>query len=475
MDHQSVVQLIRKSGNQVKMVVLSVSDDEARRLEPETTNSSSVGMDYYERRSVPVTVPTSKKMTDESGKEYVAFSICMASREIAPRRYREFDALSTNLKRQFSDFIFPKLPGKRPFALSDAQVDGRRRGLEDYLEKVCSAKVIFESDLMQDFLQLKGQNPQPGGGGRAGLVTEATAGQSSRGPAAEKKVQLRVLLPDKTVSTITVSEYWRTNEVYEELAEKIGLKENVRKFFTLFLRTGEGIDRKLQNNEFPHQVYLKEYTSSSGSDSCILLRKWLFSRTHEVLASSDSVALNLFYHQAVDDIGKGRIPCHGELAALKSFKAQGKKKEFLDLARSLPGYSTIVFPHCECDARKVGHVKVSLTLQQLVLQACSTDGEDELQSPSFSWDQITSYEADLEESAFTFLYTRGEGKDPRWVKVYSPFFRYMEECVDRINQEILWKQPDDVELTTKKTHTAGANPARSRAAKQQASITNDDL
>jgi hypothetical protein len=64
----------------------------------------------------------------------------------------------------------------------------------------------------------------------------------------------------------------------------------------------------------------------------------------------------------------------------------------------------------------------------------------QLQSPSFSWDQITSYEADLEESAFTFLYTRGEGKDPRWVKVYSPFFRYMEECVDRINQEILWKQ-----------------------------------
>ena len=43
------------------------------------------------------------------------------------------------------------------------------------------------------------------------------------------------------------------------------------------------------------------------------------------------------------------------------------------------------------------------------------------QSPSFTWDQISSYEADLEESAFTFLYTRGEGKEPRWVKVYSPF------------------------------------------------------
>ena len=43
------------------------------------------------------------------------------------------------------------------------------------------------------------------------------------------------------------------------------------------------------------------------------------------------------------------------------------------------------------------------------------------QSPSFSWDQITSYEADLEESTFTFLYGRGDGKEPRWVKVFSPY------------------------------------------------------
>ena len=102
MDHQSVVQLIRKSGNQVKMMVLSVSDEEARRLEPETNNTSAVGMDYYERRSVPVTVPTSKKMTDDAGKEYVAFSICMAGREVASRRYREFDALSTNVRPIFA-------------------------------------------------------------------------------------------------------------------------------------------------------------------------------------------------------------------------------------------------------------------------------------------------------------------------------------------------------------------------------------
>ena len=43
--------------------------------------------------------------------------------------------ISLQLKRQFSDFVFPKLPGKWLFSLSDVQVDTRRRGLEDYMDK----------------------------------------------------------------------------------------------------------------------------------------------------------------------------------------------------------------------------------------------------------------------------------------------------------------------------------------------------
>ena len=50
----------------------------------------------------------------------------------------------------------------------------------------------------------------------------------------------------------------------------------------------------------------------------------------------------------------------------------------MDLARSLPGYHAVIFPHCPCDARKVGHVKVAITLHQFTLQACTTEGEDEV-------------------------------------------------------------------------------------------------
>lgn len=52
----------------------------------------------------------------------------------------------------YSGFTFPKLPGKWPFTLSEQQLDARRRGLEQYLERVCAVRVIAESDAMQEFL-----------------------------------------------------------------------------------------------------------------------------------------------------------------------------------------------------------------------------------------------------------------------------------------------------------------------------------
>lgn len=460
-DHQSVVQLIRQSGNSVTMVVVSVTDEEARRLEPEGSSGMSA-MDYYERRSVPVSIPDTKKLTDEVGKEYVVYNIYMAGKQTASRRYREFDALHNNLKRQFNDFIFPKLPGKRPFALNDQQVDARRRGVEDYLDKVCSARVIFESDLMQDFLQLGKQNSAP---------SPAHATKATVASVTEKQVELRVVLPDRSTVTVTIQEFWRTPEVYQAVAQKVNLSKEATKFFNLFQRMEHDFDRRLQDNEFPHQLYLQKY--SAGGQSCILLRKWLFSRAQEVLANSDAVAVNLLYHQAVEDISKGKIQAGEHMPQLRMLKAQNKQQQYLDLARSLPDYGAIEFPHCSCDARKAGHVIVTIALKHLRLKACSTEGTPESQEHLFTWDMISNYEADLEEQAFTFRYSR-DGREPRWVRVYSPHYRYMEQCVDRINEELLWKQPEGTELQdVTPTHSAAQSTAKS--SRKIVSISNEDL
>ena len=97
-DHATVVSLIRNSGREVNLVVVSVSEEEARRLEPDggSSGGSMSAMDYFERRSVPVSIPDTRKAKD-SGKEYVLFNIYMANRLVVSRRYREFDALNSNV------------------------------------------------------------------------------------------------------------------------------------------------------------------------------------------------------------------------------------------------------------------------------------------------------------------------------------------------------------------------------------------
>lgn len=63
------------------------------------------------------------------------FNIHMAGRLLCERRYRQFAQLHSMLHQEFPDFGFPKMPGKRLFQLSEQQLDARRRGLEQYLEK----------------------------------------------------------------------------------------------------------------------------------------------------------------------------------------------------------------------------------------------------------------------------------------------------------------------------------------------------
>ena len=70
----------------------------------------------------------------------------------------------------------------------------------DLVYLVCSARVIFESDLMQDFL-----NPLGVENGR----------DSQALPPQDRKFNLRVLLPTRSVCTVSIRDNSRTAEVYE--------------------------------------------------------------------------------------------------------------------------------------------------------------------------------------------------------------------------------------------------------------------
>lgn len=54
--------------------------------------------------------------------------------------------------------------------------------------------------------------------------------------------------------------------------------------------------RKLAPNEFPHKLYVQNYTSAVPG-TCLTMRKWLFTTEEEVLLNDNQLAVTYFFHQ----------------------------------------------------------------------------------------------------------------------------------------------------------------------------------
>ncbi|KAK2182525.1 hypothetical protein NP493_352g06007 [Ridgeia piscesae] len=336
-------------------------------------------------------------------------------RHLCSRRYRDFDELHRHLKHEFPDFTFPKIPGKWLFQLSEQQLDTRRRGLEQYLEKVCSVRVIAESDIMQEFL--------------------AASDDEQENTNTVNDVELKVLLPDRSVVTVTVRKNSTTDQVFDAVVDKVDMPEEMTQYFALFETEDYTFERKLQSNEFPHNIYIQSY--GTATPTCIKLRRWLFSMNRERHVCGDQQMLNYFFWQAVDDVGRGQIKPADRLYELKALQEQEKKVEYLALVRQLEGYGELSFPHCGCDSRKEGHVIPVVSFDSFKLHACKEDGSLESQVIEFPWTGIQQYETDDEGMSFNFEFIR-TGKKPRWVKIFSSYFVYLYECFERIKTELSW-------------------------------------
>uniref|UniRef100_A0AAR2JUC6 Sorting nexin 27b n=1 Tax=Pygocentrus nattereri TaxID=42514 RepID=A0AAR2JUC6_PYGNA len=362
--HKQVVDLIRAGERELVLAVLSVPQPETDSLDPGDDGSAQSCYDYSDKQAVPISVPTYKHV-EQNGEKFVVYNVYMAGRQLCSKRYREFAILHQNLKREFATFTFPKLPGKWPFSLSEQQLDARRRGLEEYLERVCSVRVIGESDIMQEFLSESDENYN---------------GVSD--------VELRIAMPDKTTVTVRVRKNCTTDQVYQAVVMKVGMDSITASYFALFEVINHSFVRKLAPNEFPHKLYVQNYTSAIPG-TCLTLRKWLFTTEEEILLNDNELAINYCFHQALDDVKKGFI------------KAEEKSYQLQKLA----------------EQRKI-------SMNQVI---------------AFEWGEMQRWDTDEEGMAFCFEYARGE-KKPRWVKIFTPYFNYMHECFERVFCELKWRK-----------------------------------
>ncbi|XP_074979056.1 sorting nexin-27 isoform X1 [Caretta caretta] len=412
--HKQVVDLIRAGEKELILTVLSVPPHEADNLDPSDDSLGQSFYDYTEKQAVPISIPTYKHV-EQNGEKFVVYNVYMAGRQLCSKRYREFAILHQNLKREFANFTFPRLPGKWPFSLSEQQLDARRRGLEEYLEKVCSIRVIGESDIMQEFLSESDENYN---------------GVSD--------VELRVALPDTTTVTVRVKKNSTTDQVYQAVAAKVGMDSTTANYFALFEVINHSFVRKLAPNEFPHKLYVQNYTSAVPG-TCLTIRKWLFTTEEEALLNDNDLAVTYFFHQAVDDVKKGCIKAEEKSYQLQKLSEQKKMVMYLNMLRTCEGYNEIIFPHCSCDSRRKGHVITAISIKHFKLHACTEEGQLENQVIAFEWDEMQRWDTDEEGMAFCFEYARGE-KKPRWVKIFTPYFNYMHECFERVFCELKWRK-----------------------------------
>ncbi|XP_038221313.1 sorting nexin-27 isoform X2 [Zerene cesonia] len=426
--HKQVVDLIKSGGDCLTLTVISVTPKEAERLEPCDDGSAPIGViggaansratvyqryDYTDKRSLPVSIPDYRVVMERStGRSYVAFNVHMAGRHLCSRRYREFAALHQILRKEFIGFNFPKLPGKWPFTLSEQQLDARRRGLEQYLEKVCAVRVIAESDAVQEFLTDSddSSNPSP--------------------------VDLKVLLPDKAVVTVSVLKSTNADDVYRAVCEKIGLSASVQKYFYLFEIVEYNFERKLQPNECPHSLYIQNY--STASSSCLALRKWLFNPQIELsVVEEDPKAAEFIFWQAVEDVNRGVCCAGARLYQLKALQDVRRARDYLALARSLPGYGHVAFPPPAAPPAPAPPAPHPLALGWAGLQLGGAGGAGGGEE-RVAWREVVSWRADDEAGAAALLYRRERRERPRALLLHTPYYQFLCNCMDRIAEEAKW-------------------------------------
>ena len=97
------------------------------------------------------------------------------------------------------------------FSLTEHQLDSRRRGLESYLERTCSIRVIVDHPAMREFL---------------------TDNESENATLPE--VELKIMLPNQSCFTINIKRNQQTSEVLLILLQHLQIPTKLARHFGIF-------------------------------------------------------------------------------------------------------------------------------------------------------------------------------------------------------------------------------------------------
>ena len=413
--HSKVIELIKSNPNKLRMVLMSVPPKENERLDGESVSYCSE--DEFDLHKVDVTIP-SMSQKEENGKIVVYYNVYIDGKFLCSHRYKAFHDLQVDLRNKFYQFEFPKFPGKWPFQLSQSQLEKRHKELEQWVIQVCSVSQLFNHFYLQDFL---------------GLVNDKNndkADISSVGSKSEPdNADIKVFLPDKSSVCVNIPTDSYVKKLNEAVCNKIGISQETSGYFTVFKSSEtDDFEVPLTLSEKPLELHVQNYNESGTLK--FTFKKFIFSSKVENEIAEDSACLNILYQQAVEDLINKKFDTSGKEIELKRTQHISTQKDFLEVVQSCPGYNTVVFPHCACDSRKDGHVILSVSLQKISIQACSSEGEKQDQIKNFAWPSVSDY--GFNEDVFYFTISKSNSE--RKISLTTPFANYMLQSFDRITE-----------------------------------------
>eukprot|EP01136_Pigoraptor_vietnamica_P017260 Opistho-1_new@62184 len=328
-------------------------------------------------------------------------------------RYSELAEFNEKVRRDFASVPLPKFPPKKMFALNKEQLEERRAQLEEFFQRIGDMGQIVASDVLKQFLVDAQRN-------------------SEEMPSEDCEISL--FLCDDTEVKVSAKSTDRTEYVMKLFAEKVGLARGNEINFALYLTEGpsEGgaIMRIVQPFESTHRALRRAKPGAR-----LVVRRGSWNPTIELAMYSDDVAVNILYAQAIRDFNNGwLVPSSDMLEKLKALRKQGKKKEFLLLARELRDYGYIKLEPCMSDfPNKDSAVVVSVGPQDIRLRL-----QDENEEHSFKITRMRCWKlVGLNENVeFSFHYVFSK-QDSQWVSIKGKQAIFASLCIQSIVDEIM--------------------------------------
>lgn len=338
-------------------------------------------------------IPDTQELVAEvTGLTYTAYNIYINGAFHANLRYKQLHSLNDRLRKQcitmeLSDTNFAKavngvFPPKKFLPLTQSQLDTRRLGLEHYLQLMGQDTRVIHLPLWQEFwlraqletaltdgvLKQDAVNEQDehwydrGGGSNVddncvennGLTPKLGSHLTALDFEAKEEIfrraiSLEILLPNDYQLKVNCRVMDNASIVLSKVINCLHLPKDMVNYFGLFLIRKDEQDslillRKLMDFE-------SAYISRLYLQSCqIQLRKTYWNTNYDTILFRNATVLNILYMQTVAEVEREWILCTPEIRErLGNLQEQGRKLEYMELARRLPLYGCLQFMASEID------------------------------------------------------------------------------------------------------------------------------